>query len=131
MCKQVLMLKVGGALGEGKSPYEATCGNWNLSGVKVKNGEIKYVIGIDNRNHKVVGVYEPRMWYEVVWIGVGINSNEMPRYRFDGIESNAFNLDDLNHVYENLVNRFGVGSEKNYISITELNDLIASAKESI
>lgn len=125
MSEQVLLLKVGNALQEGKSPYEATRGNWVLAGEKVKNSKIKYVVGIDNRNlHQVVGIYEPKMWYEVVWIAKDIDNREMPRFRFDGIEPTTFTVDDLNKVYDKLLGKFGFG-EKAYIPLSELNDLMS------
>ncbi|MFJ5762793.1 hypothetical protein ACIQAA_27475 [Neobacillus sp. NPDC093182] len=126
MSEHVLLLKVGNALEEGKSAYEATQGNWVLARDKVKNGKIKYVVGIDHKKrHQVVGLYEPKMWYEVVWIAENINNREMPRFRFEGIESTTYTVDDLNKVYDRLLDKFGYG-EKAYISLFDLNDLLSS-----
>jgi hypothetical protein len=121
----MLLLKIGKALEEGKAPYEAIQGNLVSAEDKVKNGRIKYVAGIDHKNkHMVVGVYEPEMWYKVVWIDEKkIASAEKGRYHFYGKEAIDVILDNLNKVYDRLLDKSGYG-EKVYISLSELDDLL-------
>jgi hypothetical protein len=123
----ILLLKVGNALEEGKSAYEATRGNWVLAKDKVvKEDRIKYVAGLNQNKNMVVGVYKPEMWYQVVKIDEEkIDKKEFGRFRFDGNKAPNGVLENLNKVYDQLLNKFGYG-EKAYISISELEDLLSA-----
>ncbi|WP_129727917.1 hypothetical protein [Ectobacillus funiculus] len=120
----ILLLKIGGSLKEGKAPYEATSGNWKISKDKIKKDQIRYVAGLDNiYKNKVVGVYNPQQWYK---IEKG-PEKEIGRFYFDGIEAKNEILEKLNKIYDLLLSRFGRGSEKAYISVSELEELLSAS----
>lgn len=125
----ILLLKVSKAISEGKTPYEATRGNWVLGENRVKR-EILYVAGLDTvKERAVVGAFIPETWYQIVKVPYlehvpKKEDIEIGRYCFDGVEAPANILEDLNKVYEQLLERFGVGGEKAYITMDELNELL-------
>lgn len=123
MKETILLVKVNNAINkDGKTPYEAIRGNWHIGKPRIENDEIKYVAGLVTQEKKeVVAVYSPEVWYKVVQ---GPDS-EIGRLKFVGQEAPADVLEKLNKVYDQLLTRFGVGSEKAYITVTELDDLIA------
>lgn len=124
MKETILLVKVSNAINkDGKTPYEAIRGNWKISRNRIDNGEIKFVAGLETQVKKeVVAVYSPAIWYQVV------ESPEMKikRYKFEGQDAPADILEKLNKVYDHLLTRFGVGSEKAYITESQLEELIAN-----
>ncbi|MEC1716497.1 hypothetical protein [Schinkia azotoformans] len=117
----ILLLKVSNAIREGKTPYEATRGNWKIGKDRIEKDEILYVAGLDTKNKEVVGFYSPEKWFQVK----EGPEKEVGRRYFDGVEAPNEIFEKLNKSYDQLLKRFGQGSEKAYITLEELEALLS------
>lgn len=111
--EDILFVKIQTALREGKSYYDSTRGNWKVSHQRIPH--LKYVVGVSNK--VIVCSYQVEQWHIVE---AGEDEN---RLQFEGKETTFDFYHFLKNHEEFILNKFGVGSEKAYTSLEELETL--------